>query len=186
MKYYTKSYLRNLSESVKREKTTFSSKVNDSKNKTSFDIFLSHSYKDKEYIEALFLELTDQGYSVYVDWIVDAHLQRNNVDKTTVEHIRKRMKQSKSLIYATSDNASTSKWMPWELGYMDGHTSQCAILPITDYEDSSFVGQEFLSVYPIVGKDYIPENRSKGEVLWINESQNRKIQMSLWQRGYKP
>jgi len=155
MKFYTKSYLKNLSESIQRETRTFTSKVNDSKNKTSFDIFLSHSYKDKEYIKALFLELTNQGYSVYVDWIIDDHLQRNNVDKTTVEHIRKRMKQSKSLIYATSDNASTSKWMPWELGFMDGETGRCVILPITDYEDSRFVGQEFLSVYPLVGKDNI-------------------------------
>lgn len=186
MKYYTKSYLRNLSESAQRGTKTFSTIANESINKTSFDIFLSHSYKDKEYIKGLFLELTNQGYSVYVDWIVDAHLQRNNVDKNTVERLRKRMKQSKSLIYATSDNASTSKWMPWELGFMDGHTSQCAILPITDYETSSFIGQEFLSVYPKVGKDYVPGNLNKREVLWVNEGQNKGIEMSSWQRGQKP
>lgn len=153
MKFYTKNYLENLSKRGMSGTRTFSSSVNENKYKTSFDIFLSHSFKDKKYIEGLYLELTSKGYSVYVDWIIDADLQRTSVSKTTVHKIRMRMKQSKSLIYATSENASTSKWMPWELGFMDGGTNgKCAILPITDYESSNFNGQEFLSVYPKIGK----------------------------------
>lgn len=180
MKFYTKSYLRNLSITGTRGTRTFSSSANESINKTSFDIFLSHSFKDKEYIKGLFLELTSHGYSVYVDWIIDPHLDRNNITKSSVEHIRKRMRQSKSLIYATSENASNSKWMPWELGYMDGEKGHCAILPITDSEHSSFAGQEFLSVYPYVTKEYISGAPERGEVLWINESANRSVQMKLW------
>jgi spore germination protein YaaH len=153
MKFYTKEYLENLSKRGTSGTRTFSYAVNENKNKTSFDIFLSHSFKDKKYIEGLYTELSSKGYSVYVDWIIDADLQRTNVSKTTVNRIRMRMKQSKSLIYATSENASTSKWMPWELGFMDGDTNgKCAILPITDYENSSFNGQEFLSVYPKIGQ----------------------------------
>jgi len=184
MKFYTKNYLRNLSSSGLRGTKTFSAAANENKHKTAFDIFLSHSFKDKEYISGLYLELTAQGYSVYVDWIIDPHLQRGNVTKETAEHIRNRMKQSKSLIYATSDNASTSKWMPWELGFMDGEKGRCAILPITEYETSNFAGQEFLSIYPYVGKDYVLGNYGSGEVLWVNENQNTKIQMSLWQKGH--
>ncbi len=186
MKFYTKSYLRNLSESNLEKGRTFSSFINESRKEQKFDVFLSHSYKDKQYIKGLFIDLTNKGYSVYVDWIIDPHLSRSYVTKDTVNQIRKRMSQSKSLIYATSENASNSKWMPWELGFMDGHTNQCAILPITDYESSSFKGQEFLSAYPYIGKEYIAGAREKGEVLWVNESSNKYIKMDLWQKGFKP
>lgn len=153
MKFYTKSYLENLSKRGMSGTRSFSSAVNENKRRNQFDIFLSHSFKDKKYIQGLYMELTSIGYSVYVDWIIDDDLQRTNVSKATVNKIRLRMKQSTSLIYATSENASTSKWMPWELGFMDGNTNKkCAILPITEYEDSTFNGQEFLSVYPKIGK----------------------------------
>ncbi|NVK52481.1 MAG: toll/interleukin-1 receptor domain-containing protein [Flavobacteriaceae bacterium] len=185
MGFYTKDYLRNLSSSGLKGKRTFSSVLNESKKLTQFDIFLSHSYKDKQFIEGLFLELSDLGFTVYVDWIIDPHLSRSSVTKRTVDHIRNRMRQSKSLVYATSENASNSKWMPWELGFVDGKESRCSILPITDYESSSFKGQEFLSVYPYITKEgtkMIPHKK----VLWINESVNKYVQLSDWLRGQSP
>lgn len=182
--FYTKSYLKNLSENEKIGDRTYSQTLNESKNLTQFDIFLSHSYKDKAYIKGLFLELTSMGYSVYVDWIIDSHLNRQNVDKHTVSHIRKRMRQSKALIYATSENSSTSKWMPWELGYMDGETQKCAILPITDYEKSVFIGQEFLSVYPYITKEavnrLVQHNFSDDKTIWVNENVNNYTPLKSW------
>jgi hypothetical protein len=50
---------------------------------TPFDIFLSHSFLDKSEVQGLYQELTDFGYKVYVDWIVDPHLDRANVTKET-------------------------------------------------------------------------------------------------------
>ncbi|KGL59117.1 hypothetical protein PHEL85_3391 [Polaribacter sp. Hel1_85] len=49
MKFYTKEYLENLSKRGMSGTRTFSYAVNENKNKTSFDIFLSHSFKDKKY-----------------------------------------------------------------------------------------------------------------------------------------
>ena len=142
MGLYTKNYLRNLS--LNHYSTNeFVTLAESAKSKTRFDIFLSHSYKDKEYIKGLFYELSKMGFSVYVDWIIDPYFNRSEVTKDTVTKIRKRMEQSKSLVYATSENASSSKWMPWELGFMDGDNRNCAILPIADYESDSFKGQEF-------------------------------------------
>ena len=155
MRYYTKSYLERLSNSKVKGTKTLASAIRESKYRTQFDIFLSHSYSDKKYIEGLFLELTSRGFTVYVDWIIDPEFDRTNITKSTVNSIRRRMKQSRSLIYATSQNASNSKWMPWELGFLDGDKGTCAILPITDHEKSLFKGQEFLSVYPVIGKDEI-------------------------------
>lgn len=127
-------------------------------NRSSFpqiDVFLSHTYGDKKVIRGLFIELLSFGLIVYVDWIIDPHLDRSSVDKSTASLIRKRMRQSKSLIYATSDNASVSKWMQWELGFMDGYNKErCTILPISDSSKENFRGREFLSLYPYLNMKF--------------------------------
>ena len=97
MAIYTSSYLKNLSE---RKTVLFSNQIiNESKiTHTSFDIFLSHSFLDKDIVEGLYIELTNQGYSVYVDWIIDPYLDRTNVTKASAKLIRNRLKISKLLI----------------------------------------------------------------------------------------
>ena len=64
----------------------------------------------------MYNELTEMGFKVYVDFIVDSSLDRNNVTLKTAQTIRRRLENSKSLIYAQSPAAVMSKWMPWELG----------------------------------------------------------------------
>jgi hypothetical protein len=127
----------------------------------SFDIFLSHSYKDRDLILGIKAFFEKSGFSVYVDWINDRLLNRDNVTKDTAAVLQKRMLQSKSLIYATSENASQSKWMPWETGYFDGiRNRMVAILPISDKEivDKPFVGQEYLGLYPYIAIDSLDKN----------------------------
>lgn len=183
---YSDSYLRNLSQNKtlneSREIKTFSSR--DSTNAT-FDIFLSHSFLDKKVVEGLYIELTRMGFTVYVDWIVDADLDRNNVTKSTATLIRNRLRSSKSLLLAISENASMSKWMPWELGYVDGNTRKCAILPVSDrlYPNSSFKGTEYLSLYPFVKKD---KDIFKKDVLWIIEEARKYVSMEDWLKGNLP
>lgn len=153
MSIYTSSYLINLSQTK-----TFSRNqhiINESAKKhESFDIFLSHSYLDKEIVEGLYIELRNFGYTVYVDWIIDPHLDRNSVTKETATTIRNRMKSSRSLLLAVSENASMSKWMPWELGYVDANTNRCAVLPVSTSLNApeSFKGIEYLSLYPFIKK----------------------------------
>ena len=77
-----------------------------------FDIFLSHSYQDKEIIPHLKKTLENLGFRVYVDWINDKFFSREDVDKKTAALLQKRMSQSRSLFYATSQNSKNSKWMP--------------------------------------------------------------------------
>jgi hypothetical protein len=85
---FTSSYLkgvynqnfRTLNENLRRK--TFSSQ-------STFDIFLSHSFLDREEVLGLYYELTSKGFSVYVDWIVDPQLDRSNVTKESASLIRK-------------------------------------------------------------------------------------------------
>jgi hypothetical protein len=149
-----------------------------SKTHTQFDIFLSHSFLDKLEVEGLYLELTSLGYSVYVDWIIDPHLDRNNVTKNTAELIRNRMKSSKTLLLAVSTNAVMSKWMPWELGFIDGKTNRCAILPVSQdaVAPKTFVRSEYLLLYPYLKKatlDYF-------EKIYITESSNTYVVFEDW------
>jgi hypothetical protein len=144
----------------------------------SFDIFLSHSFLDKEEVEGLYLILTGMGYSVYVDWIIDPHLGRTNVTKSTAEIIRNRMKSSKSLLLAFSANAAMSKWMPWELGYVDGKTNRCAILPVSKdvIPPKAFVRSEYLLLYPYVKKAAIDYS----EKIYITESSSNYVLIDSW------
>lgn len=123
------------------------------RNYKTYDIFLSHSFSDAELVLGAKKTLEREGYSVYVDWIDDAQLDRSNVTKETAQHIKDRMHTCKGLVYATSENSKHSKWMPWELGYFDGHKpGQVSILPLLESESDSFKGQEYLSLYPVLGK----------------------------------
>ena len=161
MPLYNSQYLKELATSIKGKRLIFEAKESArTRNKLfrssdkfeSFDIFLSHSFDDKEIVHGLYLELTAKGYKVYVDWIIDSHLDRSNVTKSSAELIRRRMKSSKSLLLAISANAAMSKWMPWELGYVDGNTNRCAIIPVSEEASSyrSFNRVEYLKLYPYI------------------------------------
>lgn len=117
-----------------------------------FDIFLSHSFRDVELILGIRLSLEDFGYSVYVDWLEDQQLSRDGVTKETAEVLRTRMDNCKSLFFATTDNSTKSKWMPWELGYFDGKKNKAAIFPVlySAGSSNSYQGQEYLGVYHIL------------------------------------
>lgn len=152
-----------------------------------FDIFLSHSYDDRKIIPGLKRQLELLGYSVYVDWIVDKLMSRQNVTPKTAEILQKRMKQSKSLFYATSENTPSSKWMPWELGYFDGlKNKRVAILPIKKNNNFSedFKGQEYLGLYYYV--DIAKLSNSTKKALFINESSNKYANYDKWITGEEP
>ena len=124
------------------------------KENDSFDVFLSHSINDADLVLGVKSLLEKRGLKVYVDWDTDANLDRNTVSPETAEILRHRMRQSASLLYLATDAASTSKWMPWELGYFDGlRSGQVAIMPLMDDESAKFTGQEYLGLYPKVTKD---------------------------------
>lgn len=151
----------------------------------TFDIFLSHSFLDAKQILVIKDEIEKMGYSVYVDWIEDKHLERDNVTKKTAKILQRRMNQCKSLFYATTENYQESKWMPWEMGYFDGIKSKVAILPVLEIDpgDERYVGTEYLGLYP-----YVTKTPSKNNVteLWINENPSKYIVFYNWINGNEP
>ena len=124
------------------------------KDTDEFDVFLSHSIIDSDLVLGIRNLLVKLGNRVYVDWKDDPHLERTKVSPETAAILRARMRQSKSLLYLATEAASSSKWMPWELGYFDGlRNGAVAIMPLTDSANDTFSGQEYLGLYPKVTKD---------------------------------
>lgn len=159
----------------------FSSAIDESNESVSrqreFDIFLCHSKLDEKEIFGLRVALTKLGFSVYVDWIDDKQLDRTKVDKKTAETLRIRMGQSRSLLYATSDNAETSVWMPWELGYFDALKEKVAIVPVAHTSSTDeFQGREYCELYP-----YIVLTNSK--TLYVHRSIGTYINFASWLSG---
>ncbi|HDR1845490.1 TPA: toll/interleukin-1 receptor domain-containing protein [Pasteurella multocida] len=159
MAYFTKQEVRNYARrSVTASLESYSRKLEsivESQNyQRQFDVFLSHSIQDEELVLGIVELLKQMGKKVYVDWIEDRQLSRSSVTPETAETLRQRMNQSSRLLYLATNNSSSSKWMPWELGYFDGLKSgKVAILPLVDFAYSSFQGQEYLGLYPALDKD---------------------------------
>ncbi|CAC9643001.1 hypothetical protein BPUTSESOX_345 [uncultured Gammaproteobacteria bacterium] len=144
----------------------------------TYDVFLSHSIKDAELILGVKGLIEDLGYDVYIDWIDDPQLNRNEVSKDTANKLRDRMKNSKSLFYVTTENSDNSKWMPWECGYFDGIKEKVAIIPIKKSSfNNEYNGQEYLGLYPYVVK----ENSNNGkEMLWVHLSNSKYTSYENW------
>lgn len=117
---------------------------------STFDIFLSHAREDAEIVLGVVGLLELLGKTVYVDWISDVQLDRSRVTPLHADVLRYRMRSSASMLYLTTANSVQSVWMPWELGYFDGHKpGHVAILPVME-SGASFDGQEFLGLYPVM------------------------------------
>ncbi|MDU1312479.1 MAG: TIR domain-containing protein [Clostridium septicum] len=151
----------------------------------TYDIFLSHSYLDAKYIKLIRDDLVSLGYSVYVDWIEDKSLDRTQVTSETAEQLRIRMKQSKCLFYATTENYQKSSWMPWELGYFDALKDKVAILPVKSKPDSSeqYNGTEYLGLYSYIT---ITKDTNQKECLWVNNNKDEYVVFNRWLEGEKP
>lgn len=144
----------------------------------TYDIFLSHSSLDAPLILGVKATLEDLGYSVYVDWVNDPQLDRSKVNRATAQLLRDRMSVSNSLFYVTTDNAVSSKWMPWECGYFDGFKEKVAILPVIEHSyDNEFKGQEYLDLYPYclkTGDNYGVQR------LWIYKDKDYYLVYETW------
>lgn len=182
MSTFTESRIRqraqNKTGSFRTAKAVLKEEVTIAKAKTSFDIFLSHSTSDAEIILGVKGVLEDYGKTVYVDWLEDPHLDRANVTAANAEIIRLRMRQCKTLVYVHTTNSGSSKWMPWELGYFDGFNGAVAILPVTPSKQNSYVGQEYLGIYPYMD-EAPPQGKTINEI-WINKSNSASQPWTAW------
>lgn len=152
--------------------------------KECYDLFISHSFLDKKLILTLINLFNKAGYSVYVDWINDPNLDRDNVSSKTANVIKKRIANCKGLSYIATRNIVNSKWCPWELGLADGRLNgRSCILPVMKEKSTTFRGVEYLGIYPFIEYDkIIGEDKYEFWVVDQNDSSKYNI-LRKWLNG---
>jgi hypothetical protein len=148
----------------------------------TFDVFLSHSSAEPEAILAgIKGYLEDAGLSVYVDKYTDPQLSTQSVTPKTADVLRSRLRASRSLLYVHSRHSKNSRWMPWELGFMDGSKLPIGIVPVVQGSQNAFNGEEYLGLYPYVDRAGLGNGGPMA--LWINKAQDEYAQFPKWVRG---
>lgn len=148
----------------------------------SLDVFLSHSSNEpEEILLGIKKLLEDVDMTVYVDKYTDPNMSLVAVTSQTAETLRRRMRQSKALLYVYSQYSTKSRWMPWELGYFDGLKGKVGVIPVLE-DNEKFEGEEYLNLYPC--GDQAPTRRSDRQVFWINKrSFDEYARLDLWVNG---
>ena len=147
-----------------------------------YDLFISHSFKDKDLVVGLKHLFKKAGYKVYIDWIDDAQLDRNRVNEYTASTIKNRMKSCKALTYVSTENTPSSQWCPWELGLGDGMLNKVCILPVMK---GDYKGQEYLSLYPYLRYAEYADKAVYDFWLYDQNDQKKYILLKTWIRESK-
>ena len=151
-------------------------------NDQKFDIFLSHSSGEtQEVLLGVKALLEDNGFSVYIDKYSDPQLSPENATQKTATILRDRMRNSNSLLYLYSQHSKRSRWMPWELGFFDGLKGAVGVLPVTQNQEETFKGEEYLNLYPYV--DVATAANSSDRRLWINAAADTYALLDRWVAG---
>lgn len=183
MAIITKEDLNRIVGSVSRKDLTQSERFAENQKTKRYDVFLSHSYLDKTIIYQLNALLEDKlGLDVYVDWIENPLVDRSSVTAANAKELRDVMGRCDTTLYATSVNASTSTWMPWELGYSDAKHGKVAVLPVADAfaTIAAYKTQQFVGLYPYI--DLAAPKGATNQILWVNDPDNslRYRKFSEW------
>ena len=114
--------------------------------KKKYDIFISHSYLDKNLVKSTKNALNLQNLSCYYDWTSDQDfLKRNLISGYTKEVLKKRIEQSKALILVLTHNVIadgeiTSEWIKMEIEHAKSVGKKICCLNFTD------LGHQFINI----------------------------------------
>jgi hypothetical protein len=156
----TKARLTTLTE-TKLGYRTFSDRITEAKNDNRYlavtTIFLSHSHDDKEEVKKAVVFLRSIGVRVYIDWLDSSMPPFTSAE--TADKIKKKIKECNKFILLATNNAITSRWCNWELGFGDAqkYINKIALFPLAE-NSSTWSGTEYLRIYPrIEESDYTSE-----------------------------
>jgi hypothetical protein len=147
-----------------------------------FDVFLSYRGLDEAAARGLASALKREKLRVYMA-CDDDEFKAKPVTKRTAAGLKDIMDRSNCLLYAATENAAESRWMPWELGYFDGRKGRVAIIPVkfTRGTDDLFERREYLNLYPYVTKRFA--GASGTETLYVNEDETTHVTLADWVHG---
>jgi MTH538 TIR-like domain (DUF1863). len=165
-------------------KTTGAVVFNDAEGKQQeYDVFISHSTKDKELVKKI-RQLLEEKYnlSAYIDWEEDAGTKRDDV----ADKVKAAMDISKSFMFVKTSNSDESQWTAWETGRYDAKNhDKIGVLLVEDdsFREADWKHREFLKDYIILEvEDIVPfvKNGSKKVIeakkkaIELNEASSNK------------
>ena len=119
-----------------------------------FDVFISHSSRDVEFIRRvlLFLYYSKGVAGAYVDW-QDPDME-HETDVRTAKGLKRRIAEAKRVIYVVTSESLKSVWCSWEIGYADcdKDVDNVAILAIKP-NNGRWKNHEYLQQYPWIYYD---------------------------------
>ena len=180
MRYFNASDVQTFNKTVILENYTIEKKAS----YQSFDVFLSHSSKDKEVLPSVINFLSQYGVNVYIDK-TDKELPRNTSPETG-DILKKRIQESKKFIVLVSPNSKDSKWIPWELGIADEKKKirNVALFPnVQNASMPSWPEQEYLGLYPRI----VLENfKGQSTPVWmvLDHHASTGTELSEWLKRY--
>ena len=84
----------------------------------TYDVFLSHRYADSGRLLKIMRTLNGQGFSVYMDWVIDRdELQRSMFGSATMEVLKLRIKHCNTFLYVHTENCAGSICIPQEITF---------------------------------------------------------------------
>lgn len=150
----------------------------------SFDVFLSHSSKDKDVLPSAINFFSQYRVNVYIDK-ADKELPCNTSPETG-DMLKKRIQECKKFIVLVSPNSKDSKWIPWELGIADEKKKirNVALFPnVLNYLKPSWPEQEYLGLYPRI----VLENfKGQSTPVWmvLEHHANTGTELGEWLKQY--
>ena len=115
-----------------------------------YDVFLSHSSKDRADVDRVRDELEALGYRVCVDYEALPTITAEEVTRDTADELLKAMRDCSSLIYVLSPGSASSQWMPWEMGFFDGANGTVFIWPVDEEAEAYAKERRYVDLYPKV------------------------------------
>ena len=121
---------------------------NSVESKKKYDIFISHSYLDKDLVTSIKNALNLQNLSCYYDWTSDQDfLKRTLISDYTKEVLKKRIEQSEIFFLLLTNNVIAedkiiSDWIDMEIEYAKSLGKKIYCLNFTDIQHN-FINIEF-------------------------------------------
>lgn len=143
-----------------------------------YDVFVSHSSRDVEFIRKVFLFLKNgKGVnSVYVDW-QDPYMKHQTNARTAVD-LKKRIMNARKVIYVVTSDSLKSVWCSWEIGYADCSkgVNDVAILAIKP-NNGRWKNHEYLQQYPWISYDL------KEHLFMVTKPNGNRSTLYDWLKG---
>lgn len=176
MRYFNQADVQTFKKSIVIENFSLEKKAS----YQSFDVFLSHSSKDKDILPSVINFFSQYGVNVYIDK-ADEELPKKTSPETG-DKLKNRIQEAKKFIVLVTENSKDSKWIPWELGIADEKKKikNIALLPTVQGSfNPEWPEQEYLGLYPRIV--YSPLQGQPTPV-WIvlNHHSNTGSELGQW------